>query len=43
MSLENPLWRAPRIHGELLKLAVCSKCRSRRNLRIRYAQGKLIY
>jgi hypothetical protein len=20
MSIENPLWRAPRIHGELLKL-----------------------
>jgi hypothetical protein len=22
MSIENPLWGAPRIHGELLKLAI---------------------
>jgi len=22
MSLENPLWGAPRIHGELLKLGI---------------------
>jgi len=32
MSLENPLWGAPRIHGELLKLG--SKWRSRRWLNI---------
>jgi hypothetical protein len=22
MSIESPLWRAPRIHGELLKLGI---------------------
>jgi hypothetical protein len=32
MSIENPLWGAPRIHGELLKLGFCRRSIKRREI-----------
>ena len=33
MSLANPLWGAPRIHGELLKLGICTITTARGHMR----------
>ena len=39
MSIENPLWGAPRIHGELLKLGIDVSQQHKTSMKTRCVSG----